>query len=190
MLKKDILVEYKLKFEKNYYPSEDYRLWSQLVWRTKLNILPNLLCAYRTYSYNTSNRNKINQKIKSEIVRLKLIKRCYGFDFVIKNQNNINTLVANPRQKYTKTIIEKIAKKINDNIMECKKKSKQNVLTVERYNLLLSELRDYLFKVLVYSNNIRLIINIYKYSFMEEINFGIITKLYCIIICLLKNILK
>ena len=58
MIRKKLLLENNIRYEKDYSPSEDYRLWCRLIPYTKFYNIPEVLLRYRDHDCNTSKIQK------------------------------------------------------------------------------------------------------------------------------------
>lgn len=54
MIRKSVLLENNIRYEKQYSPSEDYALWCNLIGKTEFANIPEVLFKYRDYGENTS----------------------------------------------------------------------------------------------------------------------------------------
>lgn len=72
MMRKSVLVDNGVKYEEEYFPAEDYRLWGNLMDKTEFHNLQHVLVKYRQYPGNTSDirkheMDKLYNKIRMEI---------------------------------------------------------------------------------------------------------------------------
>lgn len=58
MIRKSVLKQHHLRYEAEFTPSEDYRLWCRLIEFTQFHNIPEILFKYRMHSGNTSNTHK------------------------------------------------------------------------------------------------------------------------------------
>lgn len=56
MLRKSVLDKHGIRYESDYSPAEDYRLWIRILGKTKFANLPDILLHYRAHADNTSSR--------------------------------------------------------------------------------------------------------------------------------------
>lgn len=74
MIRKSVLVNNNIKYNKIYSPSEDYAIWGNLVGKTKFYNIPEVLFMYRKYDTNTS--HKQNRQMSEATFKIKeLMKR-------------------------------------------------------------------------------------------------------------------
>lgn len=59
MIRKSVLVDNGIKYEAEYFPAEDYRLWEQLMDKTEFHNLQYVLVKYRQYKETTSSVNVV-----------------------------------------------------------------------------------------------------------------------------------
>lgn len=69
MLRKSVLIENKIRYEKEYSPAEDYKLWCNLVPYTNFYNLQEILFCYRDWKHNTSNTECKNMKFITSIIQ-------------------------------------------------------------------------------------------------------------------------
>ena len=73
MMRKSVLVNNNIKYESEYFPAEDYRLWECLMDKTEFHNLQYVLVKYRQYAGTTSDVNvdimdNMHKKIKIQII--------------------------------------------------------------------------------------------------------------------------
>lgn len=56
MIRKSVLLENHIRYEAEFSPAEDYRLWTRLIGKTKFANIPEVLQKYRDHENNTSKR--------------------------------------------------------------------------------------------------------------------------------------
>lgn len=54
MIRKCVLIDNNIKYEKEFFPSEDYAIWCRLMSKTKFHVLPKILFEYREHKQRTS----------------------------------------------------------------------------------------------------------------------------------------
>ncbi len=72
MIRKSVLMENNIKYEEQYTPAEDYRLWGQLMACTEFHNIQEVLVEYRYDEQNTSHRMKTRQEIAHESIKLQI----------------------------------------------------------------------------------------------------------------------
>ena len=65
MIRKSVLIENNIKWEKEYEPADDYRLWSRLIDKTEFYNLPEPLVVYRVHENNTT-KSTYNRMLERE----------------------------------------------------------------------------------------------------------------------------
>ncbi len=65
MIRKSVLTENNIKWEKEYEPADDYRLWSRLIDKTEFCNLPEPLVVYRVHENNTT-KSTYNRMLERE----------------------------------------------------------------------------------------------------------------------------
>ncbi len=58
MIRKKVLIDNNIKYEKEFSPAEDYALWCRLIGKTRFANLPEILLKYRIHDSNTSKTQK------------------------------------------------------------------------------------------------------------------------------------
>lgn len=72
MIRKSVLTENNIKYEEQYTPAEDYRLWGQLMACTEFHNIQEVLVEYRYDEQNTSHRMKRRQEIAHKSIKLQI----------------------------------------------------------------------------------------------------------------------
>lgn len=72
MIRKSVLIENNIKYEEQYTPAEDYRLWGQLMAYTDFHNLQEVLVEYRWENTNTSNQNRRRVNIVHESIKMQI----------------------------------------------------------------------------------------------------------------------
>lgn len=72
MIRKSVLVENNIKYEEQYTPAEDYRLWGQLMDVTEFFNIQAVLVDYRCTEQCTSNRQKQKMQIAHESIKMQI----------------------------------------------------------------------------------------------------------------------
>ena len=72
MIRKSILDENNIRYDEYYSPSEDYKLWAQLMPLTHFYNIPNVLVLYRYIDGNTTNTQQDKMVSTSNAIRLEL----------------------------------------------------------------------------------------------------------------------
>lgn len=72
MIRKSVLTENNIKYEEQYTPAEDYRLWGQLMACTEFHNIQEVLVEYRYDEQNTSHRMKMRQEIAHKSIKLQI----------------------------------------------------------------------------------------------------------------------
>ena len=68
MIRKKILQDNNISYEKEFFPAEDYALWCRLIPHTEFYIIPEALLYYRRHSSNTFKKNyKLGQRASFKI---------------------------------------------------------------------------------------------------------------------------
>ncbi|MBC7830312.1 MAG: glycosyltransferase [Chitinophagaceae bacterium] len=76
MMRRIILIDHEIRYEHEYFPSEDYRLWIRLKHFTRFYNIPETLLHYRVHKNQTSTLESHNKKstgIKIELIRELLV---------------------------------------------------------------------------------------------------------------------
>ncbi len=94
MIRKSTLVDNGIKYNENFKTSQDYELWSQLVFRFSFHNMNLPLLSYRVSKSQISSKLKINQRKNSQLVRSYLICRALEekYDLTLK-KNNISYII-------------------------------------------------------------------------------------------------
>ena len=72
MMRRSILMDHAIRYEQDYFPSEDFRLWTRLKKVTRFYNIPQTLLYYRVHPKQTSTLELLNKKstgIKVQLVR-------------------------------------------------------------------------------------------------------------------------
>ena len=72
MIRKSVLDENNIRYDEYYSPSEDYKLWAQLMPLTHFYNIPNVLVLYRYIDGNTTNTRQDKMVSTSNAIRLEL----------------------------------------------------------------------------------------------------------------------
>lgn len=72
MIRKSVLDENNIRYDEYYSPSEDYKLWAQLMPLTHFYNIPDVLVLYRYLNTNTTNKQHIEMVRTSNAIRLEL----------------------------------------------------------------------------------------------------------------------
>ncbi len=72
MIRKSVLTKNNIKYEEQYTPAEDYRLWGQLMACTDFHNLQEVLVEYRWENTNTSNKNRKRVNIVHESIKMQI----------------------------------------------------------------------------------------------------------------------
>ncbi|MDW2994947.1 MAG: glycosyltransferase [Alphaproteobacteria bacterium] len=72
MIRKSVLDENNIRYDEYYSPSEDYKLWAQLMPLTHFYNIPNVLVLYRYIDGNTTNTQQDKMVSTSNAIRLEL----------------------------------------------------------------------------------------------------------------------
>lgn len=72
MIRKSVLDENNIRYDEYYSPSEDYKLWAQLMPLTHFYNIPNVLVLYRYIDGNTTNTQQDKMVRTSNAIRLEL----------------------------------------------------------------------------------------------------------------------
>jgi len=94
MLRRSILMEHNLRYEQEFFPSEDYRLWIRLKHVTRFYNIPETLLHYRIHPNQISTLESDNKK--SNRIKIELIKELLG-DLSEKEEDLYTDII---KQKY------------------------------------------------------------------------------------------
>ncbi len=72
MIRKSVLIENDIKYEEQYTPAEDYRLWGRLMECTCFHNLQEVLVEYRWQNTNTSNQNRNRINIVHKSIKMQI----------------------------------------------------------------------------------------------------------------------
>ncbi len=72
MIRKSVLIENDVRYEEQYTPAEDYRLWGQLMQYTDFHNIQEVLVEYRCDKNNASHRMKTRQTIVHESIKIQI----------------------------------------------------------------------------------------------------------------------
>ncbi len=75
MVRKSVLVDNGIEYEEYYSPCEDYRLWSQLMDKTKFYNLQIVLVKYRMFQEQTSSKQKTKMNTMHRAIQLEMANR-------------------------------------------------------------------------------------------------------------------
>lgn len=70
MIRKSVMVDNNIKYEEQYSPAEDYRLWTRLMDVTDFYNIQAVLVDYRCFSGNTSHVNRRKMQIAHESIKI------------------------------------------------------------------------------------------------------------------------
>ena len=72
MIRKSVLIDNNIRYEEQYTPAEDYRLWGQLMAYTDFYNIQETLVEYRCDNENTSHRMQSRQAIAHESIKIQI----------------------------------------------------------------------------------------------------------------------
>lgn len=72
MIRKSVITRNNIKYEQEYTPAEDYRLWGQLIPHTRFHNLQTVLVEYRCDANNTSNTHKQKMDIVHNSIKFQI----------------------------------------------------------------------------------------------------------------------
>lgn len=72
MIRKSVLTQNNIRYEEQYSPAEDYRLWAQLMQVTDFHNIQQVLVEYRWANNNTSNSQRKKMQIAHESIKLQI----------------------------------------------------------------------------------------------------------------------
>ena len=72
MVRKSVLTANNLRYEEQYTPAEDYRLWGQLMAYTDFHNIQEVLVEYRCDIQNTSHRMQMRQAIAHKSIKMQI----------------------------------------------------------------------------------------------------------------------
>ncbi|MBE6462073.1 MAG: glycosyltransferase [Alphaproteobacteria bacterium] len=72
MIRKSVLMNNNIRYEEQYSPAEDYRLWGRLMHVTNFHNIPNVLVDYRCDTNNTSHRQKTKMNIAHKSIQMQI----------------------------------------------------------------------------------------------------------------------
>lgn len=72
MIRKSVITQNNIKYEQEYTPAEDYRLWGQLIPHTQFHNLQTVLVEYRCDANNTSNTHKQKMDIVHNSIKFQI----------------------------------------------------------------------------------------------------------------------
>lgn len=72
IIRKSVLIENNVRYEEQYTPAEDYRLWGQLMQYTDFHNIQEVLVEYRCDKNNASHRMKTRQTIVHESIKIQI----------------------------------------------------------------------------------------------------------------------
>ena len=119
MIRKSVLTNNNIKYEPEYTPCEDYRLWSRLMDITEFHNIQRVLVKYRWHENNTTTNMSKDMKNTHDIIRNQIIKshpelrRIYNRWHVMKIVVNIICIfipVASVRRKLRKKLKRNLVK--------------------------------------------------------------------------------
>lgn len=106
MLRKSVLVENGVQYEKEYFPAEDYRMWCRLIPHTKFHNIPEVLFLYRFHDVNTGKlyRKKANRSVMAihGFMQEKFPSLNYQYDAIAKHALRIRLFGIIPFLKFVR----------------------------------------------------------------------------------------
>lgn len=88
MIRKSVIDEHNIKYEEQYSPAEDYRLWTQLIDYTDFHTIQDTLVKYRWYQENTSNLQQQKMHNAWLMIKSDVCDKHPGYHIVYKEQQN------------------------------------------------------------------------------------------------------
>ena len=70
MIRRSVLEQYNIRYEKEFSPAEDYALWCRLLGKTEFHNLPDILFMYRDHPNNTSHRQAFRMAKATEAIQI------------------------------------------------------------------------------------------------------------------------
>lgn len=121
MIRKSVLDEHNLRYDKDFYLVEDHELWTRMLKVTKLRNIPDVLLRYRVHSNSVSVTNSRLQETNKHIVRRKMLANISEVPHVqraLLDLANIDTQTKAPVYTYIfkRIPLLKTKYKSNDNI--------------------------------------------------------------------------
>jgi hypothetical protein len=78
MIRKEMLIQHHIFYDPDYYTSEDYLLWSQLLGVSRLHTIPEILHRYHSHPANLSTRMRDQQRELAQKIQLMNLERLSG----------------------------------------------------------------------------------------------------------------
>ncbi|MHB8206955.1 glycosyltransferase family 2 protein [Mucilaginibacter sp.] len=91
MFRKDFLTANKLTYDPQFYPAEDYELWTRISAIGKIANIPEVLLFYRTHENQVSNKEQLRQVSRSYQCKVKMM--CYPLNNPSAMDINISEIV-------------------------------------------------------------------------------------------------
>ena len=110
MVRKFTLDKFNIRYRSEWFPTEDYGLFVDLVDRTKFKIIDEVLVKYRFHHNNTSHLYSNEQKEKSRIVQTFAINKCC--EMLVSNKNLLSRFILEENLKVTE--LNELAEIINN----------------------------------------------------------------------------
>jgi glycosyltransferase involved in cell wall biosynthesis len=141
MIRKAVLDEFNLKFQKEYIHAEEYKLWTEILSVTKCHNLKEILLKYRFHSSQISQVHLVKQLEITQKIQIEYLKNA-GFSLTDKNLKVLNFLshkVTKLTNIFAIDLLDGLEKIINQNreIHFFDKKLLENFLYITYKNILL-----------------------------------------------------
>jgi glycosyltransferase involved in cell wall biosynthesis len=141
MIRKAVLDEFNLKFQKEYIHAEEYKLWTEILSVTKCHNLQEILLKYRFHSSQISQVHLVKQLEITQKIQIEYLKNV-GFSLTDKNLNVLDFLshkLTNLTAVFANDLLDGIEKIIDQNreIDFFDKKLLENFLYINYKNILL-----------------------------------------------------
>ena len=72
MIRADVMRKNNIRYEEQYSPAEDYRLWGQLMQHTQFYNIPQVLVEYRCVDDNTSHRQQTKMQLAHNAIKIQI----------------------------------------------------------------------------------------------------------------------
>jgi glycosyltransferase involved in cell wall biosynthesis len=69
MIRKSVLIDSNIRYESEFFPSEDYAIWCRLMSKTKFHVIPEILFKYREHRRRTSLRFRNKLRHMAYVIR-------------------------------------------------------------------------------------------------------------------------
>jgi glycosyltransferase involved in cell wall biosynthesis len=69
MIRKSVLIDGNIRYESEFFPSEDYAIWCRLMSRTKFHVIPEILFKYREHGQRASLRFRSKLRHMAYVIR-------------------------------------------------------------------------------------------------------------------------